>query len=63
MDINTVADAGFEDMGDASDWAVEGINFCYASGVMNGTNASPLLFSPKSMYTRQESIVTLDRIN
>lgn len=62
MDVSNITPAGFEDIGNASSWAVDGINFCYASGIMTGTNTSPLQFSPKMTYTREQSIVTFNNI-
>jgi len=55
-----VPDAGFADMTTVSSWAVDGVNFVKANGIMNGTGNDN--FSPKGTYTRQESIVTFDRI-
>lgn len=55
-------DAGYADIGAASSWAVDGINFCYASGVMTGTSKTPLKFSPKEAFTVEQSITTFDRM-
>jgi len=52
--------SGFADIGSASDWAVDGIDFCFANGIMQGTGGN--LFSPKDTFTRQQSIMTFDRI-
>ena len=60
--IGSVPPAGFADIGDASGWAVDGMNFCFANGIMQGTSASPLMFSPKAAFTREQSILTFDRI-
>ena len=54
------SDQGFADISVASAWAKDGINFCRANGIMGGTGNSN--FSPKNLYTRQESIVTFNRI-
>jgi len=62
MDVSNVAPVGYEDIDTASDWAVDGIHFCYAQGIMTGTNTDPLLFSPTAMYTREEGIIAFDRI-
>lgn len=59
-DTDNAADAGYTDIGRASSWAVNSINYCYASGVMKGAN---LTFSPKDTYTIQQSIATLDRMD
>ena len=62
MSTQGVPAAGFGDMGSAASWATEGINFCYANGIMGGTSTTTLTFSPKGTYTRQESIITFNRI-
>lgn len=53
---------GFTDIGTASGWAVDGINFCYANRIMNGTSTSSLVFSPAQAYSREQSIVTFNNI-
>ena len=60
METGNAQASGFADMGSVASWAVAGVNFCSASGVMNGTSGNN--FSPKGTYTRQEAIVTFDRI-
>jgi hypothetical protein len=62
MRADNIASVGYADINSASSWAIDGINFCYANGIMTGTSISPLRFSPKSIYTKQESMVTFDRI-
>ena len=62
MDISNVTAAGFEDIGTASSWAVDGINFARNNGIMSGTSTTPLLFSPKGTYTREQSIITFNNI-
>ena len=62
MDIENPPNSGFTDIASVSNWAVDGVNFCYANGIMGGTSATSPVFNPKGMYTRQESIVTFDRI-
>ncbi len=61
-DVNNAPDAGYTDIGNASNWAVESINFCYTNRIMTGTSTSPLTFSPKTTYTREQSIVTFNNI-
>lgn len=61
-DTENAAGAGYTDISSASNWAVNSINFCYASGVMKGTSTTPLKFSPKEAYTIQQSIATFDRM-
>lgn len=60
MDVTNPSEQGFADISTASAWAVDGINFVRSNGIMNGTGNN--VFSPKGTYTRQESIVTFDRI-
>jgi hypothetical protein len=54
--------SGFEDLNTASSWAVDGINFCYANKIMQGTSTAPLTFSPTITYTREQSILTFNNI-
>lgn len=61
-DTENAAGAGYTDISSASSWAVNSINFCYASKVMTGTSTTPLKFSPKEAYTIQQSIATFDRM-
>jgi hypothetical protein len=60
IDISNVAPAGFSDINTASSWAVDGINFVRNAGIMAGTLNNN--FSPKGLYSRQESIVTFINI-
>ena len=53
MDVKNAPQSGFADMDKAADWAVDGINFCYASGIMQGTGNNN--FSPRATYSRQQS--------
>ena len=53
-------DSGFADLNTASGWAVKGINFVYANGIMQGTGNNN--FSPRGAYTREQSIVTFNNI-
>ena len=53
----------FIDLNTANSWALDGINFVGANGIMSGTSSTAPIFSPKSTYTRQESIVTFNNIN
>jgi hypothetical protein len=62
MNANAVADQGYTDISSASSWAVEAINYCYANKIMTGTSTTPLTFSPKDTYSREQSIITFDRI-
>ncbi|MCL2772563.1 MAG: C-type lectin domain-containing protein [Oscillospiraceae bacterium] len=52
----------WSDAGDISSYAVDSINMIYSAGVMNGTSTSLLVFSPKTPYTHEQSIVTLNRL-
>ena len=60
MDVSNINSAGFTDISTASSWAVEGINFCFANGIMIGTGDNK--FSPKAAYTREQSIMTFNNI-
>ncbi|MDR0469432.1 MAG: CHAP domain-containing protein [Peptococcaceae bacterium] len=62
MHTGSITAVVYADIGAASSWAIDGIYFCYAKGIMTGTSTSPLRFSPKSIFTKQESMVTFDRI-
>ena len=53
----------FQDINEADNWAHDGINYVRANGIMDGTSTTTPTFNPKGTYTRQESIVTLYRIN
>ena len=62
MDTVAPPDSDFVDLDTADSWARDGINFVRANGIMGGTSSATPTFSPKDTYTRQESIVTFDRI-
>ena len=54
----------FADIDTADSWALTGIDFVRAKGIMSGVTASPpYLFNPKAAYTRQQSIVTFNNID
>lgn len=63
IDVSNPPISGFVDMSSAAEWAVDSISFCYANKIMNGTNVSPLSFSPKETYTREQSIMTFNNID
>ena len=58
--VKTSPASSFTDIGATSDWAVDGVNFCFANGIMNGTGNN--MFSPKTNYTREQSIMTFNNI-
>jgi hypothetical protein len=62
MNISNPPASDFTDLSDASVWALTGINFVRANGIMQGTDPTTPTFSPKETFTRQESLVTFDRI-
>ncbi|GHU93566.1 hypothetical protein FACS1894208_03240 [Clostridia bacterium] len=62
MDTRNPPASDFTDLSTASSWAVGGINFVRANGIMGGTSTTEAVFTPKTNYTRQESIVTFDSI-
>jgi hypothetical protein len=45
-----------------SSWAVQGASNMYNYAVISGTSATKLVFSPKTVYTHEQSIVTLLRL-
>lgn len=52
--------SSFADMDSVSSWAVNGVNFCHANGIMVGTSKNT--FSPKGPFTREQSIITFINI-
>jgi hypothetical protein len=52
--------AGFADMDETAAWAVEALNFVRGMGIMGGVGNNR--FNPLGHYTRQESIITFNRI-
>ncbi|MCL1859831.1 MAG: S-layer homology domain-containing protein [Oscillospiraceae bacterium] len=58
--VSNSPSAGFDDMNNAAEWAVAGINFVRANGIMQGMGNN--IFNPKGTYTRQESIITFNNI-
>ncbi len=61
MDISNVTPAGFADIGNASSWAVDGINFVRNAEIMQGTGNNN--FSPLITYTIEQSIITFNNIS
>ena len=59
-DVSRRPASGFADMGSASGWAVDGINYVRANGIMQGTGDNA--FSPKTAFTKEQSIVTFNNI-
>lgn len=56
--------ADFEDMELAASWAISGINFVRANGIMTGiTSEPPYFFNPNGTFTRQQSILLFHNIN
>lgn len=62
MDIENPPVSDFTDLYAAYTWAQDGINFVRARGIMQGTSTTSPVFNPRGTYTRQESIITFDRI-
>jgi hypothetical protein len=63
MDISNTASAGFNDIGTASSWAVDSINYVRNAGIMSGTGtADNPMFSPQNNYTREQSIITFNNL-
>jgi len=61
VNVGNPPESGFSDMGSAASWALDGINFVRANGIMQGTGDNK--FSPNSTYTREQSIITLNNID
>ena len=56
--------ADFEDMARVDSWAVQGIGFVRANGIMSGlTSNPPYIFDPHSTFTRQESILLFNNVD
>jgi endo-1,4-beta-D-glucanase Y len=53
-------DSTFADIGTAAGWAVPGISFVQANGIMSGIGNDN--FGPKGAYTREQSIATFNNI-
>ena len=52
--------ANWSDNSAISPWALDSVNAIYNMGVMKGTCETDLVFSPKSLYTHEQTIVTLN---
>ena len=50
----------FVDQGQVADWAVEGLNFVVANGIMSGKGDN--IFDPLGSYTREEAYITMVRL-
>lgn len=53
--------SGFTDLETAAEWALAGISFVRAHGIMQGTGNDE--FSPKTAFTREQSIITFNNID
>lgn len=62
LEPDDMPDYEYSDIGKAASWSVDGINFCSAYGIMTGTGSAIHVFSPKGKYTREQSIVTMEKI-
>ena len=62
-DVDNVPAANFVDLETAASWALDGINFVYANGIMSGTSVTTPIFSPLTNFTRQESINLFNNID
>lgn len=58
--MNGKADMSYADNESISEWARDGVNAAAYYGVMQGTGGGN--FSPKSGYTREQSIITMMRV-
>jgi alpha-tubulin suppressor-like RCC1 family protein len=50
------------DRGDIASWAQSAVDFITGQGIMGSTESGKLTFSPKTLYTHQQSIITLLRV-
>jgi len=53
---------GWADMPSVSNWAVDAVDSMGLCGIMSGTSGSSKIFSPKSAYTHEQSILTFVRL-
>jgi len=60
MNTSNIPPSGFADISSVSSWAVDGVNFCFANGIMQGVGNNR--FNPKDPYTREQSILTFNNI-
>ena len=56
IDTANPQSAQWADASEISTWAREAKDVMHAAKIMNGTNAAPLTFSPKSNYTHEQAI-------
>ncbi|GHU97211.1 hypothetical protein FACS1894208_12520 [Clostridia bacterium] len=49
----------WSDTKDIASWAQSAVDVMYGAKIMSGTSSSELLFSPKTPYTHEQSIITL----
>jgi hypothetical protein len=67
--VNLEIIADFVDCTDTADWAMEGIKYCYSSGIMSGVDEQhevfgnpKVTFDPYGTYTREQAMVTFYRL-
>jgi hypothetical protein len=60
-DVSNPPSSGFVDLSIASSWAIDGINYVRANGIMQGVGDNR--FDPLSLYTREQSIITFNNID
>jgi hypothetical protein len=53
---------GFTDISDADEWARAAIDTVGGAGIMSGTGAGAKVFSPKTEFSRQESITVFNKM-
>jgi hypothetical protein len=56
------ASVAWTDATGMSSWAVQPANDMYNHGIMSGMDTTKLVFSPKSSYTHEQSIITLLKV-
>jgi hypothetical protein len=60
MQTEDISSSGFADSDTFANWAVDGVNFVRHHEIMGGVGENR--FNPSGTFTRQESIVTFDRM-
>ena len=53
-DVDNVPAANYSDIGLAASWAIDGINYCTAKGIVQGSGGE---FDPTGEFTRQSSVL------
>lgn len=60
IDSDSAAGACFRDSGNISSWALTGVGYVSAKGIMSGVGDNR--FDPQGKHTREQAIVTFARL-